>query len=465
MNVIESIRRLLGINNEDANLHEFHPTSMMLERQPTSPFGRIVFWVLCGLILTVSIIMYVAEVDVVISSTGEVLPVGNVQVLQPLEIGVVKHIYTKVGALVKQGDVLFEMEPDLTESSLESVEAQDSSVSLELQRLNALMHHTAFNPSCEGNAECSPELLAQEEALFEQMQASQEAKRTGLKSQLAELSQKIKTNQVRQEEAQKQLTYVNTELKRLLPVEDLVPKKDITQLKQQQSYYQSQQAEVRSEAQELLFQEKKLQASLSDVEHEFQNQVHHQWVEAKRRHMELTASKEQSSYRNEKQFLKAPITGTVTHLNVHTEGAVVTPSEVMVQIVDTNQPLEVKVSLQNKDIGLLKVGQPCRIKVDAYDFQKYGMLNGTLRHLSQNNVLPPRGAGENPMLTQTDAPKSAPFTAYISIDKPELKVLDRMVRLKPGMAVRAEVKVGKRRLYEFFLFPLLKAGKESFSVR
>ena len=152
-------------------------------------------------------------------------------------------------------------------------------------------------------------------------------------------------------------------------------------------------------------------------------------------------------------------------MNVNTEGAVVTPSEIMVQIVDANQPLEVKVSLKNKDIGLLKLGQACRIKVDAYDFQKYGLLTGTLRHLSQNNVTPPRGAGENPNLTQADAPKSAPFTAYISIDKPELKVGERMVRLKPGMAVQAEIKVGKRRLYEFFLFPLLKAGKESFSVR
>lgn len=181
--------------------------------------------------------------------------------------------------------------------------------------------------------------------------------------------------------------------------------------------------------------------------------------------MELTASKEQSKYRNEKQFLKAPISGTVTHLNVHTEGAVVTPSEIMVQIVDPNQSLEVRVSLVNKDIGLLKIGQPCRIKVDAYDFQKYGMLTGTLRHLNLNNVLPPRGASDNPNLTQADAPKSAPFTAYISIDKPELMVAGRKVRLKPGMAVQAEVKVGKRRLYEFFLFPLLKAGKESFSVR
>ena len=123
------------------------------------------------------------------------------------------------------------------------------------------------------------------------MQASQEAKRTSLRSQLAELSQKIKTNHVRQEEALKQLTYVNSELKRLLPVEDLVPKKEITQLRQQQSQYHSQHLEARSEEQELRFQEKKLQAGLSDVEHEFQNQVHHKWVEAKRHHMELTASK------------------------------------------------------------------------------------------------------------------------------------------------------------------------------
>ncbi len=467
MMLFSKLKQLIGAEPLENSHHEFHPTALMLERQPTSPWGRILFWLLCVMMLVIALILYFGKVDVVVSATGEVLPVGNVQVIQPLEIGVIKKIYKKVGEWVKAGDVLFEMEPDLTEASLESVQSQGASISLEQQRLEALMNQTPFSPNCGSLPQCSPEEMMQEQSLYFQIQNTQRSKESGFQSQLAELKQRLYTNRVKQNEANKQLKEVNAELERLLPVADLIPQKEIMQLKQQQTQYNSQKQQAQSEAQEIQWQIRRVNASLQESRHQYQNDLHQQWVAAKRRLNELEANEEQSVYRAEKQLLKSPISGVMTHLNVYTEGAVVTPSEVLAQIVDANKPVELKVSIQNKDIGLLKVGQACRIKVDAYDFQKYGTLTGTLRHLSQNTISTPRSSmdAQATVQAQGNALSSAPFTAYVAIENPVIRVGEKNERLKAGMAVHAEVKVGKRRLYELFFFPLLRMGQESFSVR
>ncbi len=467
MMLFSKLKQLIGTEALEDRNHEFHPTALMLERQPTSPWGRILFWLLCGMMLVIALVLYFGKVDVVVSASGEVLPIGNVQVIQPLEIGVIKKIYKKVGEWVEVGDVLFEMEPDLTEASLESVQSQGASVSLEQQRLKALMNQVPFAPNCGTLPQCSPEEVRQEERLYFQIKQAQASKEAGFQSQLAELQQRLYTNQTKQKEAQQQLAYVNGELQRLLPVEDLIPKKEIVQLKQQQTQYSSQKQQAQSEAQEIQWQIRKVESALQESQHQYQNDLHQQWVTAKRRMTELEATTEQSVYRAEKQLLKSPISGVMTHLNVYTEGAVVTPSEVLAQIVDNRKPVELKVSIKNKDIGLLKVGQPCRIKVDAYDFQKYGTLTGTLRHLSQNTISTPRSGMDAQASTQAqaNAMNSAPFTAYITVENPVIRVGEKDERLKAGMAVHAEVKIGKRRLYELFFFPLLRMGQESFSVR
>ena len=105
----------------------------------------------------------------------------------------------------------------------------------------------------------------------------------------------------------------------------------------------------------------------------------------------------------------------------------------------------------NKDIGFIKIGMPVAIKVDTYDFQKYGTLRGQVTQIDKDS---------------TDDPKQGPiYTVQITPQQQDLMVDGHWRHLSTGLSVTAEIKTGKRRIIEFFIYPLIKHLDEGMSVR
>ncbi len=145
--------------------------------------------------------------------------------------------------------------------------------------------------------------------------------------------------------------------------------------------------------------------------------------------------------------LSAPIAGRVQQLAVHTEGGVVTAAQPLLRIVPDDAMLEVEARVLNRDIGFVREGQHAVIKVDAYDFTRYGTLGGRLASLAREAV--------------ADEALGPCYLAHIVLDSPLLTVDGRRVRLSPGMQVTAEFKFGRRRVIEFLLSPLVRYREES----
>jgi hemolysin D len=437
--------------------HEFHPTALMIERQPTSPFGRMVFWVLLVLILILLAVLYFGKVDVTVAGRGQIISSSNVQVIQPLEAGVLERIHVKVGDRVKAGDVLFELAPDLLAATVEANEEKGASFSLEAQRLNALLTGRDFSPNC-GQVACPPDLAEQETQLFYSTKQAFESRINSFRSQMEGIRQRQKTLQLQQRNAQQQLQLVNAELQRLAPVADLVARNEITNLQQQQTRYQGDISRLTSETAEAAYELQKITQQEQEYRNQFRNELSGQLVNAKREIITVEATEAQSDFQKDKQQLKAPRDGVVTELKVNTEGAVIGPSQILAKLVDDSQPMQAKVLVSNRDIGLLKSGQDVKIKVDAFDYQKYGMLYGKLAYIGNNQL----------SSEQTNTPEDEqplPFTAIVNLNKQTMKINGKERQLDAGMSVSGEIMVGRRRLYEFFLFPLLKAGREAFTLR
>ena len=136
---------------------------------------------------------------------------------------------------------------------------------------------------------------------------------------------------------------------------------------------------------------------------------------------------------------------------VNTEGGVVTTSETLLSIIPSNTPLIIKATVLNKDIGFLKLDQDVAIKVDTFDFQKYGKLDGKIIHIA-NDAIKDENLGEI-------------YEVKISFDKTNLMVEGELKDIEPGMSVTAEIKTGKRRVIELFIYPLIKYLDEGLSVR
>lgn len=151
------------------------------------------------------------------------------------------------------------------------------------------------------------------------------------------------------------------------------------------------------------------------------------------------------------QILKSPVSGYVNKISVHTTGGVVTPAEKIMTIVPKDAPLIIKAKVLNKDAGFVEQGMPVSVKVDTFNFQKYGILNGEVTVVSPNTV--------------DDEHLGPVYEIYIQPKETTLLVEGKEQTIKFGMETTNEIKTGKRRIIEFFIYPLIKYMDESIKVR
>jgi hemolysin D len=175
------------------------------------------------------------------------------------------------------------------------------------------------------------------------------------------------------------------------------------------------------------------------------------------------------------QILRAPIDGVVQQLALHTIGGVVTPAQPVMVLVPADSRIEIEAMLQNKDSGFVREGDAAEVKIDTFNFTKYGLLRGTVVSISGDAIQRdrPQGSENNSASDKagTSSRTSEPagqellYAARIALDTTRLEVEGRMVDLAPGMAVTAEIKTGQRRIIEFLLSPLLRYKQEPLRER
>jgi len=151
--------------------------------------------------------------------------------------------------------------------------------------------------------------------------------------------------------------------------------------------------------------------------------------------------------------LTAPYDGTVLEINKRSVGSVAKEADPILSLVPAGDELEIEVQIAAEDIGFVRKGDPVRVKLDAFPFQKHGTLNGKLTVIGADSVATdPAGSGR-----QT----RAYYTARVSVEPGQrLRSVPADMRLTPGMTVSGEIRVGERSVISYFLYPLIKAFDE-----
>ena len=175
--------------------------------------------------------------------------------------------------------------------------------------------------------------------------------------------------------------------------------------------------------------------------------------------------------RTKLQRLAAPVDGVVQQLAIHTVGGVVTPAQSLAVVVPSESQLEIEAMLSNRDIGFVHPGQKAEIKVDTFNFTRYGLLHGDVLSMSTDAITRDRSQGANDRASGAAQSSSEPrgqeleYAARISLDRTSMQVEDKLVKLGPGMAVTVEIKTGTRRIISYLLSPLARYKQESLRER
>jgi len=429
--------------------HEFKPLLVELEDSPTSPLARWLFWILTVMMVLVVAWLYFAKVDVVVSARGKVIPSGEIKIVQPIETGIVKKILVKEGELVKKNQVLMEIDPSVTQTNLESKSKNAELLNIEVKRLMALVNNKPLNLS---NFTAVPStVIDTQRSLYNSTKQSQ--------------IQQINLVKEQMEQAKEQLNSLNSDISRvsqlykitqqreqkLSAVLDIIAKKDYEAVYNQMIDYQQQLAMKRHEVSGYKAKFSELKQQIRLIKEEYKNRLLEELTQKRKELTLLNAEIESIRFQNAKQFIKSPVDGYIAKLLVHTEGGVVTPAEKLMMIVPKDAPLMFKATVMNQDIGFVKKDMNVSVKVDTFNFQKYGLIEGTVIHVADDAI---------------EDEKMGPI--YEVLIQPKdyfLEYGNEQFSINSGMSLTAEMKVGKRRVITFFLYPLIRYLDEGMSVR
>jgi HlyD family secretion protein len=158
--------------------------------------------------------------------------------------------------------------------------------------------------------------------------------------------------------------------------------------------------------------------------------------------------------------LRAPQRGVIKDLATHTVGTVVSPGTVLMTLVPHDEPLQAEVYVKNEDVGFVHRDQRVKLKLSAYPFQKYGMIDGTVVHVGPDAADQPAASGKS----GGDPSEGMPglrYKALVRLDAQHLETDGNRLRLSPGMQVIAEIHQGQRTVMEYLLSPVQKAWQEA----
>lgn len=435
--MINKIRQSLRKINDS---YEFKPLLSEIEESPVSPLGRFTFWTVVSLIIITVLWLIIGEIDIVVSARGIVIPDGEAKIIQPLETGVVKEILIKEGEFVKQGDLLVLIDTMATDAQLKTVKENLKASKEEARRLEAQGVGKSFGSEDEIQKKLYNESLRTLNSLI------------GAKNQeIKQIERQIDSNIAQKRDYKNQFQSAIDRENRLKNVADIVAYNDFKEAQDRTISLRESINKIEAEIKRLQAQERQVQNEIAQLRADFKAQKLETLTETNKRINELEANKEQIEFSNINQKITAPVDGFVDKLMIHTVGGIVTPAQELIALTPIDAPVLIKATVLNKDIGFIKPDMPVSIKVDTYDFQKYGLLHGKVKSISKNSI-------ENEELGPI-------YEIYITPDKNTLIIDGKEQKISTGMTLNAEIEIGKRRIIEFFIYPLIKYMDEGVSVR
>jgi hemolysin D len=432
-------------NIDDKN--RFKPHLVEIEDRPVSPLGRKIMWSILIFMALAVLWLFWGKTDVVVSARAKIIPMGDIKVLQPLSTGAVKKIFIKEGDFIKKDDPLIEIDPTVEESNIEAKKSTLALLEVEAAKIKSLINGKPFRIP----TNTPPNIVilihgmhkAESESIIEQKRQ--------IDQQVKQLEEQIKATEINKGRIENLYRLGIQEKNRLKEVLDIIAKNDYYQLQKQNMNYKNEISRLSHEI--LRLQEQisgtKMQKLL--IDQDYKKRLYSELAQKEKEIIAYRSEIDMIEYRKQKQIIVSPVDGIVGKIGINTVGAVVTPAEKLITIIPKDVPLQLKATVENKDIGFIKEGMKVAIKIDTFSFQRFGLVDGIVTKIGANAI--------------EDKKLGLVYEVFIEPQKISLMVEGEERYLMPGMSATAELKVGQRRIIELFVYPLIKYFNEGVSVR
>jgi hemolysin D len=448
---------------------EFLPAALAVLETPPSPAGRLVGAVIIAFFVLALAWAFIGKVDVIATAPGRLAPAGRTKIIQPLDAGVVRAIHVQDGDHVRAGQVLIELDPTESGADRDRLVRDLAFARLDVARLTALQA-AAETGGAPRALVAPPGADASDVA---QARAALRAQVDTQAGKVANLDQEIGEKRAEESEANATIAKLNASLPLLeekarlhsqlrkqgfgTSFADLDAQQAVIETRDDLSVEAARAAQARAAA-------AALRGSRAQTVGEYHADILSDLAKAQARADELSQDLIKAQQKSAETRLLAPIDGVVQDLAVHTLGGVVTPAQHLLTVVPDTRRLTVEAMLANSDIGFVHAGQDVEVKIETFNFTRYGLVRGKVTDVSRDTsgAAEPGdgapGAGVTP-------PRSPSYVAHIALDRSDMVVDGQDRAFLPGMAVIAEIKTGRRTIIDYLLSPIARKGSEAMHER
>jgi hemolysin D len=458
---------------------EFLPAALEVLETPASPLSRAVA-VLIACFFTVAIAWAcVGQIDIIAEVPGKIVPTGRTKAIQPLEVGIVSAIRVQNGEQVKSGQVLVELDATAVNAERKRTAQDLAKAKLDVARLTSLEADTGSGPA---------DFVAPRDAAdldITRAKAAMVAQYTAQEQKLASLERQIAQKSAESEAAAASIAKIEGSLPFIKQEADVREKAMKIEFGNKIAYLETQ-AKFLDQKNELTVEQRHameitaareaLERQRAQARAEYTHKVLSDLAEADQKVAELTEDLIKADKKIEERLLRAPVDGSVQQLAIHTVGGVVTPAQQLMLIVPADSHLEIEAMVSNQDIGFVHPGQTAEIKIDTFNFTRYGLLHGTVMSVSEDAIVSDKAGtttdgidlnksqNVNPD-ANNNSKQGLAYEARVSLKETKMQVEDKLVNVGPGMGVTVEIKTGSRRVIEYLLSPLLRYKHDSLTER
>ena len=406
---------------------EFMPAALSLQTKPVSPAPRLVARILMVLVVVLIAWSILGKIDIIVNATGKIVPSSRTKTIASVDVASVVKLHVVEGQQVKAGDLLIELDTSASDAEHDKAAGDRSLALLEVARSKALIAAIDTNSL--------PRLSAMAGIPADKWEAEQRH----LEGQYRDFSAKLKRIDGDIARYAQELPLAT---QRAHDYKELLNNHDVSH----HAWLEKEQARLDLEGQ--LADARNQRAALIA---ETKRTAHDAITEGTK----LASSSHQDAIRSaaHSRLLKlvAPVDGTVQQLTVHTIGGVVPAAQPLMQIVPKEKAVEVEAFMENKDVGFVQEGQAAAVKIDAFEYTKYGTIPGKVTNVSRDAI--------------QDEKKGLLYSTKITLAQSTILVNGRNMPLSAGMSVNVEIKTGDRRIIEYVLSPVLQHKQESLHER
>lgn len=406
---------------------EFLPAALSLQAKPISPAARLLAKIMMALVAVLIAWSILGKIDIVVNAAGKVIPNGYTKTIASVDVASVQALYVEEGKQVKAGDILIELDSSASDAERDKATGDHAIAFLQAARAKALIEAI--------DGERPPQFPPIDHVPADKWQAEQLHLEGQYRDHVAKLK-RIEGDIAHYREALPLATQRAADYKALLSDHDV----------SYHAWLEKEQGRV------------DLASQLSDAKNqrnaliaETRRIAYDQLTEGNKAAAAFQQDALRSDAHSKLLKLTAPVDGTVQQLDVHTVGGVVSAAKPLMQIVPKETRVEVEAFLENKDVGFVQEGHTAEVKIDAFEYTKYGTVTGKVTHVSRDAI--------------ADEKKGLIYSTKITLDKSTIAVEGKEMPLSAGMSVNVEIKTGERRIIEYALSPLMRHKRESLNER